>query len=69
MFRSGLSTLDADYATVELIHMLQPEKYDHALDPYYKIVTCEGMDILKDTTENEIDYEGEVEAEVDCSDL
>lgn len=69
VFRSGLSTLDADYATVELIHMLQPEKYDHSLDPYYKIVTCEDMDILKDITENEIDYEGEVEAEVDCADL
>ena len=69
VFRSGLSTLHADYAAVELIHMLQPEKYDHSLDPYYKIVTCDGMDIMKDTTENEKDYEGEVEAEVDCADL
>ena len=69
LLRTGMNTLDADYATVDLIHMLQPEKYNRSLDPYYKIVTCEGMDILKDITENEIDYEGEVEAEVDCADL
>lgn len=69
MLRDDINTLNADYATVELIHMLQPEKYNHSLEPYYRIVTCEGIDILKDITENDIDYEGEVEAEVDCADL
>ena len=69
VLRDDINTLNADYATVELIHMLQPEKYNHSLEPYYRIVTCEGIDILKDITENDIDYEGEVEAEVDCADL
>lgn len=65
------NTLDMEYKQVMLCHMFWPEKYDHSLKPYYKIVDCPADEILKDLAcePDAYEYCSEMEQDVDIREL